>query len=399
MNDVKPFKVVIFKDTSRPCLGLHGMDCAFLGLPGVDLAALWDANPNLDEAKALQYCGARKRYFDRDEMMEKEKPDIVVITSRDPRDHLPQLRVAAAYGCHVYCEKPVSTNLEEADEAVRLADEHHLKIAVQHAGRYSMEYSAMKAAVARGEIGTLLKMTSYGKCDHRGGGEDLMTLGTHLLDLMIFFAGDPVSVRAELCTGGVPTPPDERTKTVEDVGPCAGEEVVADFRFANGVRGTFESRRNLFSYSYGNGSVATNMGFSVIGTDGILNTRFTDFFPEDPVRICRTRYPAEYGAPFELFPAKETRVIPGEVPMNDFKLTSPGIPHTRMLLDGNRFAAWDLLCAIREDRMPVASVHHARTALEMIYGIYASHLKGGARVTFPLKNRKHPLESAPDELD
>ena len=33
----------------------------------------------------------------------------------------------------------------------------------------------------------------------------------------------------------------------------------------------------------------------------------------------------------------------------------------------------------------------------MIYGIYASHLKAGARVEFPLRNRKHPLESEPGE--
>ena len=33
----------------------------------------------------------------------------------------------------------------------------------------------------------------------------------------------------------------------------------------------------------------------------------------------------------------------------------------------------------------------ALLALEMIYGIYASHRKDGARVTFPLNSRKHPL--------
>lgn len=33
-------------------------------------------------------------------------------------------------------------------------------------------------------------MIGRGKCDARGGGEDLIVLGTHILDLMVFFLGD-----------------------------------------------------------------------------------------------------------------------------------------------------------------------------------------------------------------
>ena len=57
----------------------------------------------------------------------------------------------------------------------------------------------------------------------------------------------------------------------------------------------------------------------------------------------------------------------------------------------NRFAAWDLVEAIRENRQPLASVYDAQRVLELIQGIYLSQLEG-RRINFPLKQRKHPLE-------
>jgi len=51
--------------------------------------------------------------------------------------------------------------------------------------------------------------------------------------------------------------------------------------------------------------------------------------------------------------------------------------------------------AIDEDRQPVSNVYNARLALEMIYGIYASHLSRGV-VEFPLTDRTHPLGERED---
>ena len=108
--------------------------------------------------------------------------------------------------------------------------------------------------------------------------------------------------------------------------------------------------------------------------------------------FSQTRHPAEFGAPFEEYPATETRIIPGEDPTYpDHIRTVPGVCHTDFMIRGLHYAAWDLLCALDEHRQPVSNVYNARQALEMIYGIYASHRKDGARVAFPLNSRKHPL--------
>ena len=381
-------KVAVFLDTSKPTLGLHGLHTAFTGLPGVEVCAFSDSNPDVDEAEVKRRLNTNKRYFDPAEMLEKEKPDIAVITSREPFSHLPQLRLAASFGCNVFTEKPLSADLEETDEAVRIVEESGITVCVAHPGRYCPQFQAVKNALDSGKIGKPLTVSTYGKCDHRGGGEDLMTLGTHLLDLMTYLFGDPESVRAELRSGGHVTGKDEFRKTLEDVGPCAGEEIFADFRFPDNVRGTFESRMNLCDYR----TTTTHMGLSIRGTEGIVTARFTDIIPDFPVIFSRTRHPAEFGAPFEEYPATETRIIPGEDPTYpDHIQTVPGVCHTDFMIRGLHYAAWDLLCALDEHRQPVSNVYNARQALEMIYGIYASHRKDGARVAFPLNSRKHPL--------
>jgi hypothetical protein len=50
----------------------------------------------------------------------------------------------------------------------------------------------------------------------------------------------------------------------------------------------------------------------------------------------------------------------------------------------------DLFRAIEEGTQTVASFSEARGVLEMLLAVYASQLQGG-RVSFPLKEREHPL--------
>jgi predicted dehydrogenase len=50
----------------------------------------------------------------------------------------------------------------------------------------------------------------------------------------------------------------------------------------------------------------------------------------------------------------------------------------------------DLLEAIEKDREPVCNARDARWAIEMVMAVYQSQ-RSGARVPFPLKDRKHPL--------
>lgn len=386
----RTWRVGIVKDTSKPMLGLHGLHTAFRGLPNVDVVAHVDAN-TADLPQKMSYTGARRHYATMAEMLDHEPPDIVVLCSRHPGDHLEQVRAAAEAGCHIYCEKPLTANLREADEIVALVERQQIVLGMAHPARYGLAFRTMKAMVEAGEIGTPVTVYGRGKDDHRGGGEDLIVLGTHILDLQTFLFGVPEYVSAEVTEGGRPIVKSDRAQTVEPIGPAAGDSIFATFRFPGDVRGVFESRRGLYDAASGH----VHMGVTVIGSKGTLSLRFRDMAgPEAPLRISRRPAPPEDDTCYEEVPLEETRTIPGAAPLDYSLRSQPDIPGTKFFLEANRFAVWDLLCAIEEGRQPVSNVYNAGLALEMIYGIYASHL-ARSWVTFPLADRSHPLGDAP----
>ncbi|MFZ2657304.1 MAG: Gfo/Idh/MocA family oxidoreductase [Victivallales bacterium] len=382
---MKKWKIGIVKDTSKPMLGLHGLQNAFRGLPNVEVAAHVDSNPENIEQKML-YTGAKKHYLSYLEMLDREKPDIAVLCSRHPYDHFKQIEAAAERGINIYCEKPMTVNLEEADAIIELSEKHHIKICMAHPARYALPFRTMKAMIETGEIGTPLTVYGRGKCDHRGGGEDLIVLGTHILDLQTFFFSAPEYVWADVTADGMPIVKTDRTKTIEPLGPVAGDNIYAAFRFPHGVHGVFETRKGLYDYEHG----INNMGISVAGTAGTLAMLFDDR-GDRRLRISRRPSQPDGTDRFEDVSLREDRLVPGAVPLDYSISGQPDIPCVPLFLESNRFAVWDLMLAIQEDRLPLSNQYNARLTQEMVYGIYASHLSRRA-INFPLTDRKHPLE-------
>ena len=368
----RPWKIGIVFDTKKIYLGGHDTHLAFRGLPNAEVVALADSNTEKIEER-MAAIRAKRHYTDFIEMFDREKPDIAVLTSRSPVDHYTQIRAAAERGIHVLCEKPMTNDLKEADELIRLAEKHNVKIAVALLARHALVFRTMKRMIEEGAIGTPLTFYGRGKEDERGGGEDMVVLGTHILDLGCFLFGNPESVFAEVSVDGRPLRRSDRSITKEPLGPVAGDNVFATLHFSNGVRGIFESRKGLFRKQ-------VRMGVSVAGTEGILSVRYDN---DRKLRLSRTPFPPEDESVYEEVPLIETRTIPGaEVP--DFG-------YLKYFTDNNRFAAWDLMRAIEEDRQPEANAYNARTTLEIINGVYASQLAGRV-IPLPLKDRKHPLE-------
>ncbi|MGB9408729.1 MAG: Gfo/Idh/MocA family oxidoreductase [Terracidiphilus sp.] len=380
----KIWKVAIVKDTSKPMLGLHGLYAAFRGLPNVEVAALADSNTEPEHlAEALELSGAKRHYASVEDMYDREKPDIAVLCSRHPGDHLGQFRSAAEHGIHVYCEKPMAATLEEADEMARIAEKYKIRICVAHPARYYAPFLTMKKMIEDGVIGRPLTAIGRGKCDDRGGGEDLIVLGTHILDLMTFFFGNPRSVISDISVDGRPAALADFHEPSEPVGPVAGDDIMAVFDFRDGIRGIFESRKGLRDRTR---ETITVMGLSVIGTNGTLSLRFDDRRPRD-LKISRLDVAPDDAAAYEVIPVRDDRVVPAAAPIDYSLCGRRDIPRAPMFVEANRFAAWDLTRSIEETRLPVSNVYSARTALEMICGIYASHLDG-KRIAFPLSDRR-----------
>ncbi|WP_353128410.1 Gfo/Idh/MocA family protein [Parapedobacter pyrenivorans] len=380
----KQWKVAIVKDKSKDMLGLHGMHVAFRGIPDVEVVGLVDGSTdNINEK--LAETEARRHYLTCEALLENEKPDIVVLTSRLPADHLEQIRFFAAHGCHIYCEKPLTAFLHEADEIVRLVEKNNIKIAMAHPCRNGLGFITMKRLIASGKIGVPLTVQGWGKSDHRGGGEDMMTLGTHIFDLMIYLFGRPELVSADVRIDGAPFTGPELTKTIEPIGPAAGNELFATFRFPGAVRGIFESRSHLYKQD-------NRMGICVTGSKGMLSHRFSDSHREpQPLRFSNAPCAPADESIARIIELREDREIPGAQSLDYSLLGTPDVPRGPIFIEAGRYAVWDLMQAILENRQPIANVYDARAALEMIYGVYASHLEQRP-VSFPLKDRRHPLE-------
>ncbi|WP_295809625.1 Gfo/Idh/MocA family oxidoreductase [uncultured Victivallis sp.] len=369
----KQWRVAVAFDTTQIFLKGHGTHLAFVGLPGVEHVALADPNHEGLEKRMCE-LGAKRHYDDYLEMLDREQPQIVVLGSRLPEDHDVQIRAAVERGIHVFCEKPMTSDLRVADELIALAKKHNAKIAVAHLARHALVFQTMKRMIEEGAIGTPLTFYGRGKEDERGGGEDMVVLGTHILDLGCYLFGAPASVSAEITVEGRPLRREDRSVTKEPLGPVAGDNVFALYRFPNSVRGIFESRKGLFRKQ-------VRMGVSVVGTEGILSVRYDN---DRKLRLSRTPYPPEDEAAYEEVPLVETRQIPGAEELRDFG-------YFWYFRENNRFAAWDLIRAIEEERQPLASAYDARKVLEMINGAYASQLTGRV-VPLPLAEREHPLE-------
>ncbi len=382
-------RVGIVKDTSKPMLGLHGLHVAFRGLPGVEVVGLVDANPeNLDEKLARP--GAARHYDALNQRRGAGRLDIAVRCARHAGDHLGEIEAAARHGVHVSCEKPISTSLVEADRIVELVEQHDIKLCMAHPARYAPAFRTMARMIGAGDIGTPLTAWGRGKCDHRGGGEDLIVLGTHVLDTMVHLFGPPEHVWADVQTDGRPIEQTDRTETVEPLGPVAGDSILAHFGFDGGVRGVFESRRGISDPASGN----IYVGLAVHGSRGSLTMRLNDGqFEAYTPRLSRKPAPPEDAGPYTVVPSDGMPVIDGAEPLDYQLCGSPDVPRGPMFPEANRLAALDLLGAIEEDRLPVSNVYNARTVVEMIHGIYASHLSG-RRISFPLDDRRHPLEHA-----
>jgi predicted dehydrogenase len=219
-----------------------------------------------------------------------------------------------------------------------------------------------------GLLGDILELRGRGKEDSRGGGEDLMVLGTHIMDLMRFLAGDPQSCFAQVRVNGRPVTRADVREGAEGIGPLAGDEIQALYRFSGPTLGYFATDRARHG-------VAARYGLTICGTKGILTTTM--------------------GAFPEVWFVEDPSWQPGRSKAAWKRITSAGIDRPEPVSDpnhrhGNRLIALDLIRAIETDGQPHGSMYDGRAALEMILAVYESH-RQNAPVPLPLSNRKHPL--------
>jgi predicted dehydrogenase len=366
------FTVGVIGHTGRGNYG-HGLDTLWLSLPETRIAAVADPDEK-GRAAARKRLGLAEdaAFSDYREMLEKIRPDLVAVCPRHVDQHRDMAVAAAEAGAKgIYIEKPFCRDLAEADDILAACAAGGARLAIAHRNRYHPALPVAARAVEEGRIGRLLEIRSRGKEDARCGGLDLWVLGSHLFNLAPVFAGAPRACSATVWHEGRPATADDVVDGAEGIGPLIGDEVRSRFDMEAGIPLYFDSMRNA-------GVREVGFGLQLIGTDGVMDLRI-DVEPLIHVRPGNPFRPVvEAGAWQPFTSAGLNRPEPRE--------------DIRDLVCGHLGPARDLLDAVRTRREPLCGPADGRLVVEMILAVFESHLRGGARVNFPLGSSGNPLK-------
>ncbi len=88
-------------------------------------------------------------------------PDVDAVVLATPHSmHIGQCLAAVAAGKHVYCEKPLAFNLDEAEKVADAVQRAGVTLMVGYNRRFHPEMGRLRSQISQGELGTLLHVES-----------------------------------------------------------------------------------------------------------------------------------------------------------------------------------------------------------------------------------------------
>ncbi|MBI4378779.1 MAG: Gfo/Idh/MocA family oxidoreductase [Nitrospinae bacterium] len=320
----------------KPCTHAGAFDAH----PDTEIVAACDINKERLLAFGKRWC-VKSLYEDYTEMLTRERLDIVSIAAWTEY-HRDMVIMAAESGVRgVYCEKPIAVNLKHAKEMVDMCKKMKVKLVIGHERRWDPYYRKARELIHSGAIGEIRTIIGNALSDSppelpvdKYGGGPMFHDGTHLTDLLRFFAGD-----AEWVSGY-----DDR---MED--RYIEKTAIGLIRFKNGVHAVVEGGgvRKYFNFEL---DIQGSEGRILIG-NGIKelymtrpSNRFTGF-----KELKRVEFP------------------------NPDKGINP-------FLGGIE----DLIGCMNNGHESVSSGEDGKAALEIIMAIYKSARLGGERVFLPI---------------
>ena len=178
-------------------------------MDNVELVSVADVKEDRAKARAEQYGCAYTT--DWTEYVSRDDIDVVHICTPHYL-HAPMAIALLDSGKRVLTEKPMASEVADAEEMIRHSDG---RLAVVFQNRYNEASQFIRQSIADGRYGKLLSMRAavnwhrtpeyYTSSGWRGffkteGGGVLINQAIHTLDLMLYFAGKPASVRGHVST-------------------------------------------------------------------------------------------------------------------------------------------------------------------------------------------------------
>ena len=297
---------------------------AIIEAKGVELVAASDLVPE-QRTDFTRRWGVEAVYADYREMIEKEAPDIVSISTRAEERAEVVIGVAETGVKAIYATKPMCRSLAEADAMIEACHKSGTILAIACHKNWSPWFQACLQAIERGEIGDFTSMVaSYSWTLSRGH--------SHTLALFRLFAGAP----ARWVFGHM-----DSDEVAAGDGDLKGTGMIY---YENGMRGFLNTGGWL------------NIDF--IGSDGWISARNEHADFEMWSRFAETREPVR-----RQFP-------------------NPKRPKS-----SQQAAIEGIVANLNEGTEPLCSGEHGREALEIAIGLRESHRRGGEKVELPLEDR------------
>ena len=320
---------------------------AVRSIPGTEVAAVFGSNAEKVERLCREHGGTP--YADIEDFVKHRPMDMVVIGSPSGL-HATQGIAAAQAGLHVLTEKPIDISTQRADELIRAAEQHGVKLSVIFQDRLKPEICRLKEYLTSGALGRPILADArvkwyrppeyYANSRWRGtlaldGGGALINQGIHTVDLLLWLLGDVVRVQA-------------RTKTA--LHKIEGEDTaVAILEFANGALGLLQATTSTYPGYARKVEITGSEGTLILDNDRIVATDL------------RTKSGTVHS---DISPVSESA-------------SSPVVSDIR----AHRAVLEDFIRSVQQDKTPVCDGRDGRRSLSVVEAIYQS-----ARTSHPCTN-------------
>ena len=214
-------------------------------IPEVELIAICSLDAVGIESLTKQF-NIPKTTIDYTALLADPRIDAVLVASSTDT-HVEISQAAAKAGKHVFCEKPISLDLEQIDETLTIVEKAGVKFQVGFNRRFDASFARIREAVASGEIGEphIMRITSRDPSPPpieyvKVSGGIFLDMTIHDFDMARYLIGDEVV--EVYATGGVRVDP-----KIGEAGDI--DTTVITLRFQNGVIATIDnSREAVYGY-------------------------------------------------------------------------------------------------------------------------------------------------------
>jgi predicted dehydrogenase len=256
---------------------------AILQQPNSHITAFHSRTLPRAQSFATKY-GAERAYDDIDALLADDRIHAVYVATEVDR-HAEQTIAAAEAGKHVLVEKPMALTPDECRAMIDAATRHNVNLAVAYYARFFDKSAAMQRVIAEGHLGKVVRATitqlayanpdpsnpKYWRVTGRGGGNLLADVGSHRLDLLMYWLGRPARVAGLADRLSMPyEAPDTETALAQ---------------FANGAHATVLASANIprgLRKTAGPSDPGGDTSIELYGTEGAL---LTDPWSDAPIQL------------------------------------------------------------------------------------------------------------------